>query len=89
MSADTNKKSSKCLNWLDDPKHVRILRNIFWGLLVLLVLPDLFIKKHALFYSFEALPGYYALFGFVSCVAIILVSKLLSYVLKKDENYYD
>ncbi len=76
-------------NWLDDPKNIRLVRNVFYGVLVLLVLPDLFMHKHTLFYSVEAWPGFYAVFGFISCVGIILVSKLLGYVLKRSENYYD
>ncbi len=45
--------------------------------------------KHTLFSAVEGLPGFYALFGFLSCVAIIVVSKLLGYVLKQREDYYD
>lgn len=93
MSSPSKTESSpaapKEFNWLDDPKNIRIVRNVFYVVLVLLVLPDIFIHKHTLFYSFEAWPGFYALFGFISCVAIILVSKLLGYVLKRGENYYD
>lgn len=76
-------------NWLDKPENIRIVRNLFYFVLVLLVLPDFFMHKHTLFYSVEAWPGFYAFFGFVSCVGIILVSKLLGYVLKRSENYYD
>jgi hypothetical protein len=76
-------------NWLDDPNNIRLVRNVFYAVLVLLVLPDFFMHKHTLFYSVEAWPGFYAVFGFISCVGIILVSKLLGYALKRSENYYD
>lgn len=75
--------------WLDKPENVRTLRYVFYVVLALLIVPDLFIHKHTLFYSFEAWPGFYGLFGFISCVAIILVSKVLGYILKRSENYYD
>jgi hypothetical protein len=54
-----------------------------------LVLPDFFIHKHTLFSSVEAWPGFYACFGFVACVIIILISKLFGFVLKVREDYYD
>lgn len=89
MSKKLKPATPQELNWLDDPKNIRTVRFVFYVVLVLLVLPDLFVHKHTLFYSVEAWPGFYALFGFVSCVAIILISKLLGYVLKRSENYYD
>ncbi|MHB8057767.1 MAG: hypothetical protein ACYDHC_07720 [Desulfuromonadaceae bacterium] len=89
MSKKLKPATPQELNWLDDPKNIRTVRYVFYVVLVLLVLPDLFVHKHTLFYSIEAWPGFYALFGFVSCVAIILISKLLGYVLKRSENYYD
>jgi len=33
--------------------------------------------------------GFYPLFGFISCIALIIISKFLGYILKKDERYYD
>lgn len=82
-------KEKKVWDWLDYPQNIRKVRIWFYIVLALLVLPDLFIHKHALFYSYETWPGFYALFGFVSCVVIIVVSKLLGFVLKRKEDYYD
>ncbi len=76
-------------DWFDHPHNLRRLRIGFYVVLVLLVLPDLFIHKHTLFSSVEGWPGFYALFGFIACVAIILISKLLGYWLKRPEDYYD
>lgn len=76
-------------DWFDHPRNIRRLKWGFWLVLALLVLPDLFLHKHTLFSALEAVPGFYALFGFVSCVAIILVSKGLGYLLKRREDYYD
>jgi hypothetical protein len=53
------------------------------------VIPDLFIEKHP-HYGWENLFGSYAIFGFLSCVAIIIVSKVLGKLfLQKPEDYYD
>ena len=82
-------KQKKEFNWFDHPKNIKRLKTGFYIVLVLLVLPDFFIHKHTLFSSVEAWPGFYACFGFVACVIIILVSKLFGFVLKVREDYYD
>jgi hypothetical protein len=87
MKAD--KKQPKEWTWFDHPQNIRRLRHGFYAVLVLLVLPDFFIHKHTLFSSVEGWPGFYALFGFIACVAIILISKVLGFVLKRREDYYD
>ncbi|MBE0596047.1 MAG: hypothetical protein IH614_02115 [Desulfuromonadales bacterium] len=76
-------------DWFDHPQNLRRLRIGFYLVLALLVLADLFLHKHVLFYRPEAWPGFYAAFGFIACVAIILISKLLGYVLKRKEDYYE
>ena len=51
--------------------------------------PRLFGMDHAHFW-FEDLPAWGSLYGLASCVAIIVVSKLLGKVwLTRSENYYD
>lgn len=82
-------KEKKVHNWFDHPQNLRKLRIGFYVVLVLLVLPDFFLHKHTYFSAVEAWPGFFALFGFISCVVIILVSKLLGYLLKRKEDYYD
>ncbi len=82
-------KEKKVYDWFDHPGNIRKLRIGFYIVLALLVLPDFFMHKHTLFYSVEAWPGFYAAFGFISCVVIIVVSKLLGFWLKRGESYYD
>ncbi len=86
---DPENKKPEVWNWFDHPQNIKRLKIGFYILLALLVLPDFFMHKHSLFSSIETIPGFYALFGFISCVAIILISKLLGYMLKKNEDYYD
>lgn len=82
-------KQKKVHDWFDHPGNIRRLRIGFYVVLALLVLPDFFMHKHTLFSSVEGWPGFYALFGFISCVVIIVVSKLLGFALKRKEDYYD
>ena len=37
----------------------------------------------------EGWAGFYAIYGFVACVALVLIAKQLRRVLMRDEDYYD
>ncbi|MFQ5329185.1 MAG: hypothetical protein ACE5D4_04245 [Thermodesulfobacteriota bacterium] len=73
----------------DKPQNVkRLLRGFFVALVVLLVL-DFFVHKHT-FFPWEEWPEFYAIFGFVACVLLVLVSKyVLRPLVKRKEDYYD
>ena len=74
--------------WLYRP---RTIKGLFWalvGVCLALGLTDLVYHRHNVF-AFEAVPGYYGLFGFVVCVGLVLGAKELRKVLKRDESYYD
>ena len=49
---------------------------------------DVFVPKHGPF-AIEHVFGFYGLFGFVACVALVLVAKQLRRVLMRPEDYYD
>jgi hypothetical protein len=54
-----------------------------------IVVPRLFHGDHAHFW-FEDLPAWGSIYGLISCVVIILVSKLLGKLwLMRREDYYD
>lgn len=41
-------------------------------------------------HAWDAVPGFYALYGFAGCILIIVVSKALGkWALQKREDYYD
>ena len=79
---------------LEDPvRFVWIKRSFYVGLalaaLAETLLPFLFHDDHHHF-SFESWPAFGSLYGLVSCVAIVVVSKILGKVwLMRRENYYD
>lgn len=74
--------------WFDHPKNRSLFLKLFYSSLVLLVLLDLFVEKHP-FFGFDGLPGFSALFGFVSCGALVLAARAAGMVLMRDEGYYD
>jgi hypothetical protein len=68
----------------------RILRYLFFISCALVILFGFFARaEHPLFW-WEHIPAVDAAFGFIGCIAIVLVSKALGhYWLQKDEDYYD
>ncbi|KAA3627198.1 MAG: hypothetical protein DWQ09_12735 [Proteobacteria bacterium] len=74
--------------WLDEPRNRDKLYYALWAVCVLIIIPDLFYDKHT-YHEFEAWFGFYAIFGFVACVALILLAKQLRKLLKRPEDYYD
>ena len=79
---------------LENPvRFGRIKRAFYTGLAVAalaeVVLPPIFHSTESHF-SFENFPAWGSLYGFVSCVAIIVVSKLIGKLwLMRREDYYD
>jgi hypothetical protein len=69
------------------------LFRIFYGCLILSILGGFFVRSYLhphLFFSWQSLPVFAALYGFVGCVIIILGSKALGhYWLMKKEDYYE
>jgi hypothetical protein len=74
--------------WLDDPHNVDRLVYGFYVVCGLLLAIDVFVPKHGPF-SIEHLFAFYGVFGFVACVALVLIAKQLRRILMRRENYYD
>jgi len=74
--------------WLERPGSVSKIIRTLALVCAALVAFDFFFEKHG-HYSWESFPGFYALFGFVSCVVLVLAAKQLRRILKRDEDYYD
>jgi uncharacterized membrane protein len=71
-------------------QHGRLLGWIMLGVMAALVVADLLIPPKYQRYPWDAWGGFGALYGFVSCVLIIVVSKAIGKaILYKPEDYYD
>ena len=74
--------------WLDRPGNVdRIVRALYLICALLLVV-DFFVPKHGPF-AIEHVFGFYAWFGALACVGLVLTAKVLRRVLMRPEDYYD
>ena len=68
----------------------RILRWVMFGILALLVILDMLTPSKYQRFPWDDIGGFGAIYGLVSCVLIIVVSKALGYaLLYRREDYYD
>ena len=68
----------------------KTLRWIMFGILAFLVILDLIVPAKYVRFPWDGIGGFGAVYGFVSCVLIIVVSKALGYaLLYRPEDYYD
>lgn len=73
----------------DEKKNIITLLKVFFSICVLLFAID-FIVPMEPHMPWEAWPGFYALYGLVACVILVLVSKyVLRPLVEREENYYD
>jgi hypothetical protein len=74
--------------WLDDPANVSRLYRGLWVVGLLLIALDFLLHRHD-DVPFAATYGFYAVYGFAACVALVLAAKVLRRLVKRPENYYD
>ena len=73
----------------DKPKNVKILLRCFYCSLLVLLIIEFFLHKHPHF-AWEGWPEFYAVYGFVACVVLVVVAKyILRPLVKRREDYYD
>lgn len=94
------KQSGEPPRWLDDFENVKKIYRGLWVVCLLLLVggEGLLVWAHHAEeahgaahhgFSFERWPGFYSLYGFVACVALVLAAKELRKLLMRDEDYYD
>ena len=71
-------------------------KRFFWAiylvsLVLSLILSPLLLRTDKLHhhFSFQYLPEFFAVFGFVGCMLLILIAKGMGFFISRDENYYD
>ena len=71
--------------------RLKLVIRLCYGVLALLVLYDaLILDKSYAHTAAEKLPGFWSVFGFISCVLIIIVSKWYGHLgIMAREDYYD
>ena len=81
------------VNIFDNPKNVQRLIRGFFVCCVLLLIADLLFHRHLSFAEgvmpLEGWFGFYAFYGFVACVLLVLAATQMRKVLMRSEDYYD
>jgi membrane protein YdbS with pleckstrin-like domain len=72
----------------DKPQNVR---RVLWALVAICIVTigaDFVYHRHIV-HPWEGVWGFYAIYGFVACVVLVLVAKELRKLLMRAEDYYD
>lgn len=75
-------------HWLVRPENIRLLWRLFIVILALTVVAELPIEGHP-YFGIDGWFAFYAVFGFIACVGMILFAKALGLLLKRPDDYYD
>jgi hypothetical protein len=66
------------------------LKRIAYAVLALTVVVDFFLPRHHPHFFWDTIPGFSAVFGFIACILIIVVSKAFGrFWVARSEDYYD
>ena len=74
-------------HWLDDQRNVKKLWRGFLVVLALTVIAGAFVDLHPHF-EIESWFGFNAVYGFITCLLMIVGAKALGLILKKPDAYY-
>ena len=85
MSEAMNEKNK---HWLLRKENIRKLWMFFIAILTITVVAGLFVHQHESF-GIEDSVGFFAWYGFITCVGMVVFAKLIGVFLKRPEDYYD
>lgn len=85
MSESRDKSST---HWLQRASTIRRLWWVMYGVLALTVLAQFVVPLKGKF-TIDGWLAFPAIYGFVTCVAMVLFAKLLGVWLKRKDGYYD
>jgi hypothetical protein len=80
--------ADKKLYLFDNPRNVKVVLYSLYICCGVLLLLDFVIHRH-LNHRWEGLLGFYSIYGFIGCTAIVLGSKLLRVMVGRAEDYYE
>jgi hypothetical protein len=72
----------------DNPRNTRLVIRGLVAACVILAGLDLVLHRHGE-HPWEGVIGFYALYGFVACVILVLLAKEMRKLVMRDEDYYE
>ena len=76
------------VHFFDRPENIQRILKWFYAICILLVLADFVLHRHIGF-GWEKIPAFYALYGFVACVVLVVIAKKMRDYVMRKEDYYD
>ena len=80
-------------HFFDEPRNVKGIIYALYAVCTLVIALDLVVHRHASFkdgvFGQELWFGFYGVYGFVSCVVLVLAATQLRKILMRGEDYYD
>lgn len=80
-------------HWVYREENRRKLWIAQYVVLALALVPEFFVHHHPHFEEqcihIDASWGFYGWYGFITCAAMVVVAKLLGFLLKRKDTYYD
>lgn len=74
--------------FFDKPENISKMLKVFYVICALLVLVDFVVHRHV-YHDWENIPAFYAIYGFVGCVVLVVIAKEMRKFLMRGEDYYD
>ena len=74
--------------FFDKPENISKMLKVFYVICAVLVAVDFVVHRH-IYHDWEKIPAFYAIYGFVGCVILVLIAKEMRKFLMKGEDYYD
>lgn len=74
--------------FFDKPANIKWLLRGFYAICMLLIVADFVLHRHVGL-SWEEIPAFYAIYGFVACVVLVVIAKKMRKFIMRREDYYD
>lgn len=74
--------------FFDKPGNVQMILRVFYALCAVLVAADFIVHRHTIL-DWENIPAFYAIYGFIACVVLVLISREMRKFVMRKEDYYD
>ena len=72
----------------DNPRNVRRAIHALYAVCAVSLIADFFVHRHV-DHPWEALFGFYSVYGFCACVALVLIAREMRKIVMRKEDYYD
>ncbi len=74
--------------FLDRPGAVRLIIRTLYAVCIVAFAADFVVHRHV-DHPWEALPGFYAVYGLVACVILVLAARELRKLIMRGDDHYD